>query len=62
MVYYLLMILPLKINSCLSYQIFQNKYIIGTNFQEIYDIVGTIPKGRKHIFQSMGECMILKMA
>jgi hypothetical protein len=46
----------------LSYHIFQNKYIIGTNFHEIYDIVGTIPKGRKPIFQSMGECMILKMA
>ena len=55
------MILSLKINSCLSYQIFQNKDIIGTNFHEIYAIVYTVPKGWKQIFQSMGECMILKM-
>ena len=61
MVYYLLMILSLKINSFLSYQTFQNKYIIGTNFHEIYAIVGAVPKGWKQIFQSMGECMLLKM-
>jgi hypothetical protein len=61
MVYYLLMILSLKINSFSSYQIFQNKYIIGTNFHEIYVIVGAVPKGWKQIFQSMGECMLLKL-
>jgi hypothetical protein len=61
MVYYLLMILSLKINSLLSYQTFQNKYIIGTNFHEIYAIVCAVPKGWKQIFQSMGECMLLKM-
>jgi hypothetical protein len=61
MVYYLLMILSLKIKSLLSYQTFQNKYIIGTNFHEIYAIVGAVPKGWKQIFQSMGECMLLKM-
>jgi hypothetical protein len=61
MVYYLLLILSLKINSFLSYQTFQNRYIIGTNFREIYVIVGAVPKGWKQIFQSMGECMILKM-
>jgi hypothetical protein len=61
MVYYLLLILSLKINSFLSYQTFQNRYIIGTNFHEIYVIVGAVPKGWKQIFQSMGECMILKM-
>jgi hypothetical protein len=47
MVYYLLMILSLRINSLLSYQTFQNKYIIGTNFHEIYAIVGAVPKGWK---------------
>jgi hypothetical protein len=40
MVYYLLMILSLKIKSFLSYQTFQNKYLKGTNFHEIYAIVG----------------------
>ena len=61
MVYYLLMILSLKINSFLSYQTFQNKYIIGTNFHEIYAIVGAVRNWWKQIFQSMGECMLLKM-
>ena len=61
MVYYLLLILSLKINSFLSYQTFQNRYIIGTNFHEIYVIVGAVPKGWKQIFQSIWECMILKM-
>ena len=61
MVYYLLMVLSLKINRFLSYQTFQNKYIIGTNFHEIYDIVGAVPKGWKQIFQSMADCMMLKM-
>jgi hypothetical protein len=61
MVYYLLMVLSLKINRFLSYQTFQNKYIIGTNFHEIYVIVGAVPKGWNQIFQSMGECMMLKM-
>ena len=61
MVYYLLLILSLKINSFLSYQTFQNRYIIGTNFHEIYVIVGAVLKGWKQIFQSIWECMILKM-
>ena len=61
MVYYLLMVLPLKINSCLSYQTFQNKDIISTNFHDIYALVYTVPKGWKQIFQRMGECMMLKM-
>ncbi len=61
MVYYLLMILSLKINSFLSNQTFQNKYIIGTNFHEIYAIVGAVRNWWKQIFQSMGECMLLKM-
>ena len=61
MVYYLLLILSLKINSFLSYQTFQKKYIIGTNFHEIYVIVGAVPKRWKQIFQSMGECMMLNM-
>jgi hypothetical protein len=61
MVYYLLMISSLRINSLLSYQTFQNKYIIDTNFHEIYAIVGAVPKGWKQIFQSMGECMLLKL-
>ena len=55
------MVLSLKINRFLSYQKFQNKYIIGTNFHEIYVIVGAVPKGWKQIFQRMGECMMLKM-
>jgi hypothetical protein len=29
----------------LSYQEFQNKYMISTNFLEYYDIVGAVPKG-----------------
>jgi len=61
MVYYLLMILSLKINSFLSNQTFQNKYIICTNFHEIYAIVGAVRNWWKQIFQSMGECMLLKM-
>ena len=61
MVYYLLMIVSLKIKSFLSHQTFQNKYLIGTNFHEIYAIVGGVPNGWKQIFQSMGECMIFKM-
>ena len=61
MVYYLLMILSLKINSFLSNQTFQKKYIIGTNFHEIYAIVGAVRNWWKQIFQSMGECMLLKM-
>jgi len=45
----------------LSYQTFQNKLIISTQFQEIYAIVGAVPKGWKILFQSKGECMILKI-
>ena len=44
MVYYLLLILSLKINSFLSYQTFQNRYIIGTNFHEIYVNVKSIDR------------------
>ena len=32
----------------LSYQEFQNKYMIGTNFLEYYGIVGTVPKRGKN--------------
>ena len=45
----------------LSYQEFQNKCIISTNFLEYYGIVQSQRDGEFFLFQSMGGCMILKM-
>jgi hypothetical protein len=44
MVSFLLMILSLKIKQFLSYQEFQNKYMISTNFLDYYGIVDAVPE------------------
>ena len=43
----------------LSYQEFQSKYMISTNFLEYYGIVGGVPKKWKNHISKYG--MILKM-
>ena len=54
MVYFLLMILSMKINS-FCHQEVQNKYMISTNFLEYYGIVGAVPKGWKKTYIRVWE-------
>ena len=44
----------------LSYQEFQNKYMISTNFLEYYGIVGAVPKGWKQLIPEYGRLHDIK--
>jgi len=44
----------------LSYQEFQNKYMISTNFLEYYGIVGAVPKGWKKLISEYGRLHDIK--
>jgi len=44
----------------LSYQEFQNKYLISTNFLEYYGILGAIPKGWKQLILEYGRLHDIK--
>ena len=59
MVYFLLMILSMKINS-FCHQEFQNKYMISTNFLEYYGIVGAVPKRWKKLILEYGRLHDIK--
>ena len=44
----------------MSYQEFQNKYIISTNFLEYYGIVGAVPKIWKNLISEYGRLHDIK--